>query len=348
VPWTYNPKSGKGTFDFSMMQRNLPRLQELDLRYLFFNFRCFGAGRVGRVFDTGGEEIRVNTERGRAMWRTWIRHVGDYLNARGWQDRAIVYIADEIEHQVDEGCRDFARLIRKSPPGMKTWALSAATGQWWEHLTETDVFGGSISAKNLERFRKQGGEWWGVYNRPWMIGSPLWTTRVIGLHSYLMGATGYAHWAVAMWENRPWVNAGMVLRGEGANPACGGRALTWGMFAPGMGCLIYPWPDFEGAPARGDHPSALPSIRLEALAEGIDDYEYAALLAEAIASRPDDEAARGRALMQRLSSLVEAGNLGGDFTHRQVSHGVFVVDEDAFGQLRTEIGRFLGGTQPKR
>ena len=343
APWTCDPETGEATFDFSMMNRNLPRLQELGLRYLFFNFRHYGGDRVGRVYDTGGDEVEVDTERGRAMCRAWIGHVGDYLYARGWKDRAIVYIADEIERSVDEGCRDFGRLIRESPPGMKTWVLSAATGGWWRHLEETDVFGGPISDDNLARFREQGGEWWGLYNRPWLIGSPLWTTRAIGLHSYLIGATGYAHWAVTIWENRPWINAGMILRGEGANPGRGGNALAFGMFAPGMAVIIYPWPEFEGAPPRGDHPAAVPSIRLEALAEGIDDYEYAALLEETAGRLSGAEADEGRALMQRLKAVVAKGNLGGDFQHRQVSHGVFVIDEGAFEELRAEIGRFLGG-----
>ena len=348
VPWHHDPKTGGATFDFGIMDRNLPRLKELGLSYLFFSFRHYGGDRVASVFDSGREEIHVDTERGRAMWRTWIRHVGGYLHERGWGDRAFVYIADEIERSVDEGCRELGRLIRESPPGMRTWVLSAATGPWWTHLEETDIFGGPISTENLQRFRKQGGEWWGLYNRPWLIGSPLWTTRVIGLHSYLTGATGYAHWAVASWENRPWINAGMILRGEGANPARGGKALTWGMFAPGMACIIYPWPDFEGAPERGDHPSVVPSIRLEALAEGVDDYEYAALLQETIAALSGPRADHGRALMRRLADLVEAGSLGGDFTHRQKSHGVFVVDEEAFAELRTEIGRFLGTQRQRR
>ena len=342
VPWTYDPESGEATFDFSIMDRNLPRLQELDLRYLFFNFRSYGNDRVARVFDSGGEEIQVETERGRAMWRAWIRGVGDYLNEHGWEDQSIVYLADEIALLVDAGCRELGRLVHESPPGMKTWVLSSATGPWWTHLEETDVFGGPISHGNLARFRKQGGEWWGLYNRPWLIGSPLWTTRAIGLHSYLIGATGYAHWSVTNWENRPWINAGMILRGEGANPARGGRHLMYGMFAPGMAVIIYPWPEFEGAPERGDHPPVVPSIRLEALAEGMDDYEYAALLEETIATLSGAEADQGRALMQRLKALVDEGDLGGDFQHHMPSHGVFVIDEKAFETVRADIGRFLG------
>gem|GEM_PF-1923686 len=342
VPWRYDPRTDNATFDFTRMDRNLPVLIEKhNLRRLFFKFHQPGGARPGYVYDSSEDFVRLDSEQGRRMLEHWLRAVGGHLQERGWLDLAYMYIADEIERQMDTVTADLARRIRETPPGMKTWALSAVTGDWWQYMEHTDVFGGPISAVNLQRFREQGGAYWGAYNRPWFTGAPLWTTRVIGLDSFMRGASGYAHWAVTRWLNRPWVNGASSLRPAGANPDGGGSEFLFGVFAPGMDCIVYPWPAAGGPPRLPTDATVVPSIRLETLEDGIDDYEYAALLAERAAQ--DTTAA---ALLERLRGLVAAGNLGGDFTHQSPTHAVFVTDEAAFLALRSEIGRFLGRALP--
>ena len=337
VEWRYDPRTDEASFDFARLDRNLAILiDEYDLRTLFFKFHQPGGPRPGYVYDSSEDFVRIDSEQGRRMLTHWLRAVGEHLQERGWLERAHMYIADEIERDLDTITADLARRIRETSPGMKTWALSAVTGDWWQYMDHTDVFGGPISDVNLQRFREQGGSYWGSYNRPWLIGVPLWTVRVIGLDSFCRGATGYAHWAVTRWPNRPWVNGASALRPDGANPDRGGSHFMFGVFAPGMASILYPWPTDDAPPRRPEDPVVLPSLRLEALAEGIDDYEYAALLADVAA---EDEAAA--ALLNRLRALVAAGNLGGDFTHHAPTHAVFETDEAAFLALRTEIGRFL-------
>jgi len=342
VPWKFNAKKNTGEFDFKRMDRALKILiNDYDLRYLFFKFHPPFGSRPGYVYDSSNQFVRGDTEQGRQMLTVWLTAITHHLKEKGWLDRAYFYIADEVTRSNDTTVHELGKLVRTTGAGMKTWALSAILGDWWTHMEQTDVFGGPISEDNLKRFKAMGGEWWGSYNRTWLIGSPLWNPRIIALDSYSMGATGYAQWAATRWQNQPWVNGAYTLRLNDKNARQGLGSLIFGTFAPGMDNMIYPWPSFEGAPERGDRPTVVPSIRLEALAEGIDDYEYAMMLEDLKGDLPGEEALEAQQLLDELRSIVAAGRLGGDFTHHADTYGVFMLDGELFTEWRVKIGRFL-------
>jgi hypothetical protein len=78
-----------------------------------------------------------------------------------------------------------------------------------------------------------------------------------GFISQSLGLTGILYWRVDLWSGAPWED----MQGFSID----------GNFYPGEGMLVYP-----GQPAGV--PSVLPSMRLKWIREGVEDYEYIAIL----------------------------------------------------------------------
>jgi len=93
---------------------------------------------------------------------------------------------------------------------------------------------------------------------------PAIDARIIGWLSWKLGVSGFEYWSAAAWGK----NTRPIEAVESA-----WAAKTFGEYN-GDGCLLYPGPD--GA--------ILSSIRLEALRDGFEDYEYLVILRGLIAA----------------------------------------------------------------
>jgi hypothetical protein len=115
------------------------------------------------------------------------------------------------------------------------------------------------------RIEAAGGELWvyqalvqGRRTPSWQLDFPVTHYRVLGgFLSASQGMTGLLYWAVDRWQRDPWTDPTY----EHTTSCC----------YPGDGTLVYP-----GGPAgvRG----VVPSIRLAMVRDGMDDYDYVALL----------------------------------------------------------------------
>lgn len=93
----------------------------------------------------------------------------------------------------------------------------------------------------------------------WLLDYDLIDYRIPAWLNYGHGQTGLLYWTTAYWENGdPWTNAANVSSNSGN----------------GEGVLFYPG-DKVGAPN-----AAIPSARLKALRDGVEDYDYLTLLAQ--------------------------------------------------------------------
>lgn len=101
----------------------------------------------------------------------------------------------------------------------------------------------------------------------WHIDYPLLNYRVPGWIAWSDRMTGLAYWTVTYWDlvDDPWLTAPFFLGGgkiqEGVK----------GLIYQGEGTLVYP------ARAVG-YEGIVPSVRLKALRDGIDDFEYLAII----------------------------------------------------------------------
>jgi hypothetical protein len=224
------------------------------------------------------------------------RRLDDYiaqLRRQGLDKMAYFYGFDERREEYDELIKSICKFLKTRYPEVHTFTTA---GYMYEkrHKTPPDYqdymdwycpltprYDRELSA----RLRAQGKQvWWYVCCGPrWPYANfasldyPSIEGRLLGWMTYGWEADGLLYWHVNLWHPN-----GIITS---ADPY-----IDWNpVFIAGMtgdGCLMYPTPD-----------GPVSSIRLENIRDGIDDYDYLALLADA----------RGRpAAMRYMERLVKS------------------------------------------
>ena len=144
------------------------------------------------------------------------------------------------------------------------------------------------------------------------------------------GFTGLLEWSTTYWTTNPW---------EDVNPTSS-KGMQKGQlrrYGPGNGVVFYP-PDknykVKGKSVKKNNFTIVPSIRLELLREGIEDYEYFYMLKQ-VKEETDSTLLRyqAEALLQKLDNCIELKDYPG--TH------IYKCDKDNYMQIRNEIAIFL-------
>jgi len=343
APWRYHPETKTATFDFAEFDKNAELLlEQLGASFLFLTpeFRT-GWASEGYIRDGGGDwetqhSARNNTPLALDMRRAWAAAMGAHLQEKGWIDQAYIYLSDEPYGPALPVTAQVAQAIKEGCPELRTFVAGSAIGEWHDYFQFVDAFSGQISPENWARFQVQGTQNWGVYNRPWLIGYPLSISRAIGLDSWLQGYSVYFHYAVLIWGHNRWLNPKHFF---------GGAPFVTGTEPEGLGYAVYVWPDDEPLPP-GESRSFAASLRLAAMRESAEDYEYLKMLSEAAAEAGEESLAYHRydALRARLESLLKQYNLGGD-VHGSATHGILVVPPDELYALHRELGEAVEAAQ---
>ncbi|MBM3497595.1 MAG: DUF4091 domain-containing protein [Armatimonadetes bacterium] len=236
----------------------------------------------------------------------YLRDIATYLDERGRLDKGYLYVVDEpINRDSYDRIQAAAELIHRAHPGLRLTAPFFRAPDWDDRLTTFDVLTGSLdiwcpnehyfdqNPRAYEQFRERqaAGEtgWWYVccgpgapYNN-FFVDMDGFAHRLIFTQMYRLGVTGLLYWTTTYWNpavgtKDPWTDMATV---KDINPAIYGD-----------GSLLYP-----GKPVGIDGPVG--SIRLKLIREGIEDYQYLRLLAEA---RGEEAALRAaRALCKSLT-----------------------------------------------
>ncbi|GFK93911.1 hypothetical protein NNJEOMEG_01749 [Fundidesulfovibrio magnetotacticus] len=236
----------------------------------------------GRSFDSINVSGKPDVNSDQA-WVAYWRAVQAYLESKGWLDRTYVYVWDEPrDSDIPELARR-ARLIKAGAPKLRTLVTTECRPElrglidiWCPVINfydSKDKHGG----EELYRSRQKSGEqvWWytsmmseETKSLPsYFIDASAVSPRVVGWLTWQRGVQGvlYYHMALA-WKNRPWEN-------------------QFAFDANGDGTLWYPGtPDVIG----GTKEIPVPSIRLKAIRDGFEDFEYLALL-EKLGGRSEAE-----------------------------------------------------------
>lgn len=216
----------------------------------------------------GGRIVRKNLDpddpRAAAYLRGFLGQLYAHLKQRGWEKRYIQHVHDEPHDREAPVYERYARLIRESLPGIPTIdavgldqdiRFFAGVCDIW-----VPVLGSFDHRMDLIRGHlAKGGQAWyytcivpqGRYlNR--FIDLPLLKVRLLHWFNFRHNFTGFLHWGGNFWGPRPFENVQTVINQN--------RTLL----PAGDNAIVYP------DPARH---SVLSSIRLEAMREGIEDYE---------------------------------------------------------------------------
>ncbi len=223
----------------------------------------------------------------------YLRELASHLDSRGWLDRAFVMVWDEPrDRRADQVLKEL-QVIHRANPRLRARLDGPVTGPlvelcdkevdiWGLHLLNV-AQGGDQAHANLARWRKEGRTLW-MYvacdvHHPYpnlFVDYPLIDCRVLPWMNWKYDIGGFLYWSAiwfgeenlkgddpaVKWPNRPWVAATYSNEWEGKR-----------YFFNGDGQFIYP----------GPNGTALSSVRLEALRDGMEDYEYLYLLDKGLA-----------------------------------------------------------------
>ena len=257
-------RGGGYEFDFTVFDRYVEILfrhgaELIELTHVA-RFREWGSGElVYREFRVEGES-GVGLEPGERVLPHLLQALERHLEERGWLDRAVIHVADEPTEAGLEAWIRASELVHGHAPrirridAVETVGFSEHLEIWVPTLHHFDHW----MEEYLEAMR-EGRELWfytcmnpvGRYpNR--FLDYPLLKTRILHWINYAYGLRGYLHWGFNWW--------GEDAFGE-PNPR----------LPPGDTHIAYP--GREGP---------LSSLRLEAMREGLEDYELLKLLEEEI------------------------------------------------------------------
>ena len=181
----------------------------------------------------------------------YYRTMNEYLQKNGWLDRGIVYLWDEPEAQEYHLVYKSYAALKEIAPNLKTMMAGGEYGESSLELTDVVdilvIYAKAINPGKLQAFKEKGQQIWLYANRFHGLGQLPVHPRSIGWFLYNQKFSGYFFWGVNYWPQDPWTT-----------PA--GRDNFWR-----RGTFFYPHPK-TGEPC--------PSVRLEAVRQGLQDYFY--------------------------------------------------------------------------
>jgi glycosyl hydrolase family 123 len=210
------------------------------------------------------------------VMRTLAKRVPE-LKRAGLYDMAYCYGMDEATVGEWQACADLCRRIKSKYPDIKIYstaydqsygtksALGNALDAWIPH---DNLYNYTLA----EKVRKQGKEVWWYSTRMFIDEKPLWEIRSqMGDQAFKQKVDGFLYWTISRWSG---VNDNPITKVPYTNWA----AMTY-TGHNGGGSFLCMGPDKQ----------LLPTIRLENIRDGLEDYEYLYKLKELVKNTPVDK-----------------------------------------------------------
>jgi len=228
-----------------------------------------------------------------ADYTNFMKAYAGFLREKGWLKDAVVYNIDEAPTKHWEMCKENYRRTKAVSRNLAVFqclnnpkGVAALKG----FFDVVDVNIGQFHQGAAQQRLKEGGRvWWCVCCWPsghpnLFVEYPAMDARIIGWLSWKLGVEGFEYWSVSSW--------GRCLRNMGSRRHVDRVESKWNANSFGSyngdGYLCYP----------GPNRTLLSSIRLEALRDGIEDYEYLAILKRRLDARAGRAAKGARKLIE--------------------------------------------------
>ncbi len=259
-------------------------------------------------------------------WTSAYRLFIDHVTAKGWRGRFVQYLSDEPFESSEKTITGLARVADMARSVTPDVPVYSSTWHYIEglegHLTLWGV--GIHESFPLEKMRERqaaGDRFWFTTDGHMCTDTPfLGVERLLPWLCLKYGVEGYEFWGVSWWTCDPHT-CGWHKYIRQSNE---GQDYYWVRYPNGDGFLAYPPRDAEaGAP--------LPTIRLVAARDGVDDYElFLALRKHASAGNADAQAA-----LDRVFAAVTMTQPNGRYSTR------LMPDPDEILAARTQAGNLL-------
>jgi len=223
----------------------------------------------------------------------YLKDWANYLRGKGLLDMAYVYGFDEVQPDRYGELANAWGKIKQAIPDLKRCCTVTPNDKLkglidiWVPLTASYDF------STAERFRREGNEvWWYICCGPqhpyanWFIDYPATDARALFWATWKYRVTGFLYYEIAMWRTNlitapssddseqppgdPEAIAG--IKAGKRWPDIPWNTWTFSRFN-GDGLLVYP----------GPNQTPLPSLRLEVIRDGIEDYEMLGVLSDYVA-----------------------------------------------------------------
>ncbi len=296
--------------------------------YLDRGLTAFGIGTHGGSFDNDWFADPSALDRQVAPYRG----MAERLERRQLLSRAFVYTYDEPAIGDPQVAQVAAAIHRAHPKLRNLVALGelrdpAAQPEWWKDLDIVCVRNTAAVTAHLEVLRGWGKEIWLYASGPsrsyptLVLDYPAMAARILPWMCWKANATGFLYWCVNYWMKDPWTDPANTPWGQNAN-----------------GSLFYPGDDGPVA-----------SIRLAALRDGMEDYEYLALLSALVGRAKDDAGVTadpaGQALVARAERLLALDpELVESMQRYSPEAGVLERNRSAIGELIDILQQRLGSS----
>ena len=250
--------------------------------YLQIGLNAFGIGTHGGNFDnewpTDPQEMK------RVM--NWYRESAKTLEEQRLLETAYVYAYDEPKPG-DPRVAEVMAALHHADPRLRTLLVMheppdpLVDGAWLKDANILCLRISGFDPAHVEQFKRMGHEVWMYVSSPTdpypglVIDYPAISARILPWMSWKYGASGLLYWCVDYWKTNPWTDPAGYQAGQNGN-----------------GSLYYP-------SAQGP----VPSIRIEALRDGMEDYEYLSLL-DALIQSAEAHGGVDTAILERARNLV--------------------------------------------
>jgi len=249
-------------------------------------------------FEAFGEDYK------RAWTSAYDRFVR-HITKRGWRDRFVFYISDEPHESSGRTIAGLARLAdmaREIAPDVPIYSST------WHHIKGLEdhitLWGigihGSFPQEKVDERRAKGDRFWYTTDGHMCTDTPyLAVETLLPWFCFKYGCEAYEFWGVSWWTHDPWRLGWHTFIRQSSD----GIQYRWVRYPNGDGFLTYP------GEAHGMN-GPLPSIRLLAAREGVDDYEVFCRLRQ----YAEAGSAEARQALDRVCSLVTTPNRGGRYS----------------------------------
>lgn len=260
----------------------------------------------------------------RRVCQAALRLMMDHLREKGWQDRFLLYVADE-PHASVPGIKEqmiaLCDMFHEVEPEVKIYA--STWGMVPEWVGKLDVWGigvqGQISEENLKLLRDSGAELLITTDGQMCLDTPYCALeRLLPLYAWKYGTCGYEFWGADWLTRNPFEWGIHTVHTQSEVP---GRPLRV-RYPNGDGYVFYP-----GNLIGVEGPVS--SVRLESLRDGMEDYCCYVLL-DKLVRRTGDPA--GAKLLEEAKALAPIPNAGGRKSE------LLLPDPDKLTDLRNRIG----------
>jgi hypothetical protein len=227
------------------------------------------------------EQFDTDDPRVAAHFESFLPALYAHLKQKGWQQRYLQHLLDEPHGNEPEVYQRYAPIVRMNMPGVLIIdAIDQEAEGWFGEVCDIEVLqlGKFDNAMEVvKRHVQAGGQAWFYTsllprarypNR--YIDFSLLKIRLLHWLNYRYSLTGYLHWGGDSWGTNPFEISELGLQVG---------APTKNALPAGDAFITYPW---------RENNSIHSSIRLEAMREGIEDYE----LLHALAASDPDKASR--------------------------------------------------------